>query len=459
MEALRNIPPVNDILLSTELAGFGPVLNQPFVQSLLGELLAQTRERLRSDGTGTTRERLTQELARDLARRIDALLGPSLRHVINATGVVLHTNLGRAPLSRAALEHAGRVSAGYSNLEFDLETGRRGKRDAHVEGLLRGLLDCEAAIVVNNNAAAVLLALNTLADGGEVVASRGEQVEIGGSFRIPDVMTKSGAVLREVGATNRTRIADYEAAIGPETRLLLRVHPSNFRTIGFTERPGLDEFVELGRRHRVPTFDDLGSGCMLDMARLGVDDEPLPADSLRAGVDLLCFSGDKLLGGPQAGILAGKRDLVDRLRRNSLFRALRVDKLTLATLEVVLLAYLRGELREIPVWRALLESEDVLKTRAEALAERLGGTANVRSMASLVGGGSVPEVDLPSWGLVIDPAPASAESLQGRLRGTDPPVIVRIEDDHVLLDLRTVADEEEDSLVSALRNVMIDQEG
>ncbi len=459
MEALRKIPPVNDILASKELAGFGPVLGQPFVQSLLSELLAQTRGRLRSDGTGTTREGLTRELARDLAYRIDALLSPSLRHVINATGVVLHTNLGRAPLSRAAVDHAGRVSAGYTNLEFDLKTGKRGNRDTHVEGLLEGLLDCEAAIVVNNNAAAVLLALNTLADGGEVVASRGEQVEIGGSFRIPDVMTKSGAVLREVGATNRTRIADYEAAIGPETRLLLRVHPSNFRTIGFTERPALDEFVELGRRHKVPTLDDLGSGCMLDMARLGVNDEPMPADSLRAGVDLVCFSGDKLLGGPQAGILAGKRDLVDRLRRNSLFRALRVDKLTLATLEIVLLAYLRGEVREIPVWRALLEIEDVLKTRAEALAERLGGTASVRSMASLVGGGSVPGVNLPSWGLEIDPAPASAESLQGKLRGADPPVIVRIEDDRVLLDLRTVADEEEDSLVSALRSVMIDQEG
>lgn len=456
MEALRKIPPINDILLSKGLASFGTVLDQPFVQVLLGEMLERTRERLRRDGTGATREGLTRELAEELASRINVFLGPSLTRVINATGVVLHTNLGRAPLSRAALDHAASVSTGYSNLEFDLEAGKRGKRDTHVEGLLKGLLGCESAIVVNNNAAAVLLALNSLAEGGEVVASRGEQVEIGGSFRIPDVMAKSNAVLREIGTTNRTRIADFEAAIGPETRLLLRVHTSNFRTIGFTERPGLDEFVELGRRSKVPTFEDLGSGCMFDLAAMGAADEPLVADSLRAGVDLVCFSGDKLLGGPQAGILAGKTELIERLRRNPLFRALRVDKLTLAALEVVLGAHLRGELREIPIWRALLETEESLKARAESLASRLGDAVGVRSMASLVGGGSVPEIDLPSWGLVIDVAPRSAESVEGQLRRADPPVIVRIEEDRILLDVRTVAEEEQDSLVSILRSVVPD---
>src|SRR5262249_14656793 len=275
---------------------------------------------------------------------------------------------GRAPLPETAIDHLREVSVGYSNLEFDLQSGERGKRDKHVEQTLQQLLGCEAAIVVNNNAAAVLLVLNTLGEGGEVIASRGEQVEIGDSFRIPEIMARSGAHLREVGTTNRTRIKDYEKALNENTRLLLRVHPSNFRMIGFTERPSLEEFVELGRRRNIPTFEDLGSGCIADMAPLGIADEPRAADSIRAGVDVISFSGDKLLGGPQAGVIAGKKLYVEKIRQNPLFRALRVDKLTISILEFTLRAYLSGKMGDIPVWRMLHASATELKDRAETFA-------------------------------------------------------------------------------------------
>jgi L-seryl-tRNA(Ser) seleniumtransferase len=459
MKALREIPPVNDVLERTELFHFGSVLDQPFVSRLLNAVLVETRARLRAEdfaaSSAPSREELTREIAIELGERIERFLTPSLRRVINASGVVLHTNLGRAPLPAAAIDHLRDVSVGYSNLEFNLEDGTRGKRDDHVVALINELLGSEAALVVNNNAAAVLLVLNSLAEGGEVLVSRGEEVEIGGSFRIPEVMVKSGARLREIGTTNRTRIEDYEAAASPETRLLLRVHPSNFRVVGFTERPSLEDFVALGRSSGVPTYEDIGSGCLAEMSNAAITDEPFPNDSIAAGVDVISFSGDKLMGGPQAGIVAGRKDLIDRTRRNPLFRALRVDKLTLSTLEVVLLMHVGGKGRDIPVLSMLGADESELRDRSEAMARRAVSPAVTSiSLNSVVGGGSVPAVEIPSWGIALTPGKMSATELEKRFRRATPPVIVRIEDDRVLLDLRTVSRDEEDGLLAVIGEVM-----
>ena len=446
MESLRQIPPVNDVLRSEELASFREILSQPFVAEILERVFADVRRELAESKRAVPRAELTSRIASEVAGRLRQTLHPSLRRVINASGVVLHTNLGRAPLPEGAIQHLREVSTGYSNLEFDVEQGRRGKRDAHVDKTLQQLLGCEAAVVVNNNAAAVLLVLNTLGEGGEVIASRGEQVEIGESFRIPDIMARSGARLREVGSTNRTRIKDYEKAVGEQTRLFLRVHPSNFRVIGFTERPSLQEFVELGRRKNIPTFEDLGSGCIAEFL-----DEPQANESIRAGVDIISFSGDKLLGGPQAGIIAGKKLYVEKVRQNPLFRALRVDKLTISVLEYVLRAYLRGDFDLIPTWRMLRATPDQLRTRAEAFAKELGTGAAAVKLKSVVGGGSVPETDLESWGVALDFSNLSDVELERRLRNSNPPVIVRIEEGRVILDFRTIFPAEEDDLLRLIR--------
>jgi L-seryl-tRNA(Ser) seleniumtransferase len=409
---------------------------------MLDRILADTRRSLEASTSEVSRPELTLRIAAELATQVRAALNPSLRRVINASGVVLHTNLGRSPLPAGAIDHLREVSVGYSNLEFDLDSGERGKRDKHIEKTLQELLGCEAAIVVNNNAAAVLLVLNALGEGGEVVASRGEQVEIGGSFRIPEIMARSGAILKEVGTTNRTRIKDYDKAINERTRLLLRVHPSNFRMIGFTERPSLEEFVELGKRRNIPTFEDLGSGCMIDVAG-----EPQASDSIRAGADIICFSGDKMLGGPQAGIIAGKKLYVEKIRQNPLFRALRVDKLTISTLEYILRLYLKGSLDEIPVLRMLRFGEAELKTRAEAFANRAGNIAAVVKLESVVGGGSAPEISLPSWGVALAVKGLSEMELEKRFRKSTPPVIVRVEEGRVILDFRTIFPSDEDTLL------------
>jgi len=452
MEALRQIPPVNDVLRDQQLANFHEILTQPFAAAIIDSVFSEVRREVASSKNGASRSELTTRIAAEVAHRLRQTLRPSLRRVINGSGVVLHTNLGRAPLPEKAIEHLRHVSTGYANLEFDIDKGQRGKRDIHVEQTLRLLLSCESAIVVNNNAAAVLLILNTLGEGGEVIVSRGEEVEIGESFRIPDIMARSGARLREVGSTNRTRIKDYERAIGENTRLLLRVHPSNFRMIGFTERPSLHDFVELGRRRNVPTYEDLGSGCVLDMKSIGVADEPSAIDSIRAGIDLISFSGDKLLGGPQAGIIAGKKGLLERIRSNPMFRALRVDKLTIAVLEYVLRLYLRGEIETIPTWRMLRMTETDLKARAEAFAQRVGQAARVVSLKSAVGGGSAPETYLASWGVALEIAGALSE-IEERLLHSDPPVIARIEDDRIVLDFRTILPDEEEDLLGIIRKM------
>jgi len=386
--------------------------------------------------------------------------------VINATGVILHTNLGRAPLSSEALDHVQRSAQSYSNLEFDLERGERGSRDVHVDRLFQHLLgsstqaeksgDTVSTIVVNNNAAAVLLALNTLADQGEVIVSRGELVEIGGSFRIPDVMAKSNAILREVGTTNRTRISDYEKAINEKTRALLRVHRSNFEISGFTEQPALEELVELSRRRGIPLVEDQGSGALFDLRTVGVVAENGVLDSLHAGVDIVLYSGDKLLGGPQAGIISGRSDLVARMRSNSLFRALRVDKLTYAALEATLLAYVKQDYESIPAVRMMQLSKEEIGLRAESLAAKLssiGLEIAVIDGESVIGGGAAPSSALPTKLLAVSCHGLSANELAARLRATETPVIVRVEDGRVIIDLRTVFPEQIEMLSSALATV------
>ena len=450
MKALRQIPPVNDVLRSVELEPFRDILKQPFVAFIVDEVFSEVRRDLEKSTESPSRKEITARIAAQIASNISRCLRLSLRRVINASGVILHTNLGRAPLPQGAIEHVREVCTGYSNLEFDIDRGERGKRDSHVDQTLRQLLGCEASVIVNNNAAAVLLVLNTLGQGGEVVASRGEQVEIGESFRIPEIMARSGALLREVGSTNRTRIKDYERAITDHTRLLLRVHPSNFRMVGFTQRPTLSEFIELGRRRNIATFEDLGSGCLTVRELKVVEGEPCAADSIRAGVDIISFSGDKLLGGPQAGIIAGKKLYIEKIRQNPLFRALRVDKLTIAVLEYVLQAYLRGGRDGIPAWKMLNATEQELRLRAEAFSRRAGARAEPIALKSLVGGGSAPETQLLSWGVRLNFPHLSDTELERRLRSADPPVIVRIDQGKVVLDLRTVFPEEEETLLRIL---------
>ena len=424
---LRDLPSVDELSRG---------LDDPLAVDAARAVLARARQEIQAGGDpGDLAARLEQELEAARAFR--------LRRVLNATGVLIHTNLGRAPLAEAAVKRLASTAAAYSNLEFELSTGERGSRQDHLVDILRRLTRAEAALVVNNNAGAVLLALAALAEGREVVVSRGELIEIGDGFRIPDVLARSGARLVEVGTTNRTRAADYENAVGAATALLLRVHQSNFRLVGFTERPRLDELAEVARRHGLPLVDDLGSGVL---GRL--EDEPSARESLAAGADLVCFSGDKLLGGPQAGIVVGRADLIERLRKHPLQRALRADKLTLAALEGTLSLYLEPDraAREIPVLRMLHEPVEAVRARAEKLAGLTGGT--VEETVARVGGGALPLGELPSFACALE------EALAPRLRATDPPVIGVVRDGRLLLDCRTLSDieaEEAASLVARAR--------
>jgi L-seryl-tRNA(Ser) seleniumtransferase len=377
--------------------------------------------------------------------------------VINATGVIIHTNLGRAPLSRAAVDAIIQLARGYVNLELNLEDGRRGSRQAHLQSLFQQLTGAEAALVVNNNASAVLLGLSALAAGKEVIVSRGEAVEIGGGFRIPDVLGQSGATLVDVGTTNRTYIRDYEEAITENTAALLKVHASNFRVEGFTASVEPKELVELGQRHGIPVLHDVGSGCLLNSEKYGLTHEPTPQESIAAGAGLVFFSGDKLLGGPQAGIVVGISELVQSLERHPLARAVRIDKLSLAALTATLLHYLRQEAdQQVPVWRMIAAPAEAIKERAQHWLSKLEYAASIVPSRAAIGGGSLPGETLPSWvlGLYCQDVPGGPEEVMRRLRSADPPVIARIEADRVLLDPRTVLPEEDDALLRALRVAM-----
>jgi len=392
-----------------------------------------------------------------LEERLGLNLSPSLRKIINATGVILHTNIGRAPLPEEAVQAVRDVACSYSNLEYDLETGERGHRDRHFQERVCRLLQCEAGTVVNNNAAAVFLILNTLAAGRKVLVSRGELIEIGGSFRIPAIMAQSGAILVEVGTTNKTRLADYEEAIDADTALILRVHPSNYRIVGFTERPELRDLALLARHRGIPLIKDAGSGYLRKIVHPALQHEPSVDEALAAGADLVCFSGDKLMGGPQAGVIVGKQDLVARIRRNPLMRVCRVDKFTYAILDWTLTRYERGDyLETLPVYRMLLESQEDVRTRAERLAERLrplGFEVGLCDGVSLVGGGSAPGETIPTVLLQIALPGFSASQLENRLRQHTPPVLARTENDRVVMDLRTVITGEEDAIFAALSDL------
>jgi L-seryl-tRNA(Ser) seleniumtransferase len=426
---LRDLPSVDELAADERLASAAP---RSLLVSAVRSALARAREEIQAGADpGNLVGRVELELANAEAAR--------LRRAINATGVIVHTNLGRAPLAQKALERVTEVARGYSNLEYDLGEGGRGSRQDHVAPILRRLTGAEAALVVNNNAAAVLLALAALAEGREVIVSRGELIEIGDGFRIPDVLARSGARLREVGTTNRTRASDYERAIGPETAVLLRVHQSNFRLVGFTEQPRLDELVRVGHAHGLPVVDDLGSGVLVQL-----EGEPSARDALGAGADLVCFSGDKLLGGPQAGIVVGRADLVERLRRHPLQRALRADKLTLAALEATLALYLDPEraMHEIPVLRMLAEPLAAVRARAKRLAGLVGG--EVEQTVGRVGGGALPLTELPSFACAVE------EELAVRLREADLPIVAVVRDGRCLLDCRTIADAEVDEIARAV---------
>ena len=444
MADFRVIPSIEQLRQRAEVRSLEEKYGRDAIVGALREAAAALRDALgRGDAAPADEQAAVDRIARDAEARLARGFQPSLRRVINASGVVIHTNLGRAPLAAPALARLAQLGAGYTNLEYDLARGGRGSRAVHAELLLTRITDAEAAAVVNNNAAATLLMLAALAAGREVLISRGELVEIGGGFRVPDVMAQSGCILREVGTTNRTRAGDYSAALGDRTALILRVHPSNFRIEGFTERPPLAELVALGRQFNVPVVEDLGSGALLPLAA----GEPLVGDSVAAGAAVVCFSGDKLLGGPQAGILVGRRDLIDRIRTHPLMRALRVDKLTYAALEATLVECLAGRaVATVPVARMLSMTAAEIEPRARALAERLraaGWQADVVDGMSAVGGGSAPGVELPTKLVALSRAGQSADALEATLRSGNPPVIARIERDRVVLDLRTVAAEDD----------------
>ena len=489
-ELYRELPGIDELLRDPQVAAVIAQEGQAATTDACRTVLARLRDEI---GTGlldadNLRIALTGIQA-TIRGELDRALGYSLKPVINATGVILHTNLGRAPLATPAMDHIRETAEAYSNLEFNLETGERGKRDVHVERLFRKLLSQESVgpgpngragmpvptqseetgatgvharlplastIVVNNNAAAVLLALNTLAEGGEVIVSRGELVEIGGSFRIPDVMAKSGAALREVGTTNRTRIGDYERAINERTKLLLRVHRSNFEITGFTEQPDLTELVALAAKHKLPLMEDLGSGALFDLRTIGINNEPSVLDSLRAGVQVVTYSGDKLLGGPQAGLISGREDLIHKMRSNSLFRALRVDKLTYAALEATLLAYIKHDHNAVPALRMMhLPKPDITK-RAETLISQINSPKLVASLIdgeSLIGGGSAPSAVLPTTLIALTSNSLSANELATHLRASRSPVIARVEEGRVLLDLRTVFPAQDEVLRQILAQI------
>ena len=451
--ALRRLPSVDSLLKLSPLRARLDRLPHSRVVEAVRRELGQVRQAVRGGAACPSQA----EIAEAVAAHLDRDLTPSLCPVINATGVILHTNLGRAPLSAQAIEAMAQAAAGYTNLELDLETGQRGSRQVHVATLLSGLTGAEAALVVNNNASAVLLTLTALASGREVIVSRGQAVEIGGGFRVPEVMRASGAGLVEVGTTNRTYLRDYEQAVTDRTAALLSVHTSNFRVVGFTHETHVQELAELARRTGVLLIHDLGSGCLLDTRPFGLAPEPTVQASLEAGSDLVLFSGDKLLGGPQAGLIVGRRSLVEQIARHPMARAVRIDKLSLAGLSATLLHYLRGEAeRAVPVWRMIAAQPPALRARARRWARQVGPLARVVPGRSAVGGGTLPEETLPTWLLALDEAAlgGSAEQMAQRLRQPGPtgaPVLARIERDMLLVDPRTVLPLEDRALVAALR--------
>lgn len=460
---LKGLPKIDDVIGLLEKNGIYAKASKDIVREACREVVQSLRDQILSaaDKTLPSVSPDAASAARSVEEIVAGLHRFKLKRLVNATGVILHTNLGRAPLCSEAVDRIVEVGRGYSNLEFDLIRGERGLRYDHVGGLICALTGAEDALIVNNNAAAVLLTLNTLAEHKEAIVSRGELIEIGGEFRIPDVMTKSNSILREVGTTNRTRLADYEKAIGPNTGVILKVHTSNYRIVGFTEEAELVPLVALGKRHGIPVFDDLGSGCLVDLAAFGLQHEPTVREVLGSGVDVVTFSGDKLLGGPQAGIIVGKKGIVARIKKNPLNRALRIDKFTLAALEATLMHYLApGDApRNLRSLKALTEPQGDVRKRARKLMGKLkraglsGLTYELKDSMAAAGGGSLPTEDIPSAVVAVKSAKMPASRMEARLRRAAVPVIVRVDEDEILIDLRTVAEDEFGFVVDALRQV------
>lgn len=460
-ELLKSLPKIDEIIGLLEKKDIYRQASREMVREACRDVVQKLRDKIL-----TAADRQLPALSSDTAsaaRSVEGIIAGlhryKLRRLVNATGVILHTNLGRAPLCPEALDRILEVGRGYSNLEFDLEQGVRGLRYDHVSRLICMLTGAEDALIVNNNAAAVLLTLNTLAEHKEAIVSRGELIEIGGEFRIPDVMTKSNSILREVGTTNRTRLADYEKAVGPNTGVILKVHTSNYRIVGFTEEAELVPLVALGKKHGIPVFDDLGSGCLIDLAAFGLQHEPTVREVLASGVDVVTFSGDKLLGGPQAGIIVGKKDIVAQIKKNPLNRALRIDKFTLAALEATLMHYLTPEeapqtLRSL---KALTEPQSDVKKRARKLIRKLihAGipdlTYELQDAKAAAGGGSLPTQDIPTAVVAVKSAKITASHMEIKLRQAALPIIVRVDEDAIMIDLRTVSEEEFGFVVDALR--------
>ena len=458
--ALRRIPSIEKLLSQDGFAALQKKYSRDLVTDTLRAVVAESRKRILDEDAdlGSLDESAYLRL---VGEKLQAITASSLRPLVNATGTITHTNLGRSRLGGAALEKLNQAAANYINLEYDLESGARGSRDRITEPLLQRLTGCEASTVVNNNAAAVLLTLNTLAQGKEVIVSRGELIEIGGSFRIPDVITASGAVLREVGTTNRTHLKDYETAINEDTALILKAHPSNYKIVGFASTPDITEIVELGRRTGIPTMEDLGSGSLIDLTRYGLPREPVVGDRIKTGVEIVTFSGDKLLGGPQGGIIVGKSDLVQRIRNNPLMRALRVGKLTIAALEATLRLYLNEDrlLQELPMLNCYTRTLEELRSVAERLATNLreifGDTVRVTIEGSQaqIGSGSLPTECLPSLAVVLESSRMSAEYLAAQFRAQPTPVIGRAQDGKFWLDVRAIEEKHLNWIVEAARGI------
>jgi len=465
MNKLRNIPAIDELLMQSRLRNLLEIYSRDFVVNALREATTEIRNELRQDDREHSKESLMNSIIDQLESKIKIMKKGTLQRVINGTGVVLHTNLGRAPLGKRALQYLNKMAVGYTNLEMDLEKGERGSRYAHVEDILIRLTGAEAALVVNNNAAAVLLALTTLARGKEVIVSRGQLVEIGGAFRIPDVMKQSGAALIEVGTTNKTYVTDYKKAITEQTALLFAAHTSNYKIVGFTEEVKMDELVTLGQESCLPVMLDLGSGILSDLGNWGLLDEPTVQTSVRTGADIITFSGDKLLGGPQAGIILGKKQYIEAMKKNQLTRALRVDKLTIAALEGTLLEYLTGKPnKDIPVLAMLTRSEQELQAQAQKMAEKfkmhLGAqqlveTVEVKKISDMVGGGAYPTYELPGYAVEIGFYEISLETISHRLRLMNPAILTRKQDDKMLISVRTLLEEDETVLVQQLGKVLI----
>jgi L-seryl-tRNA(Ser) seleniumtransferase len=460
-QMFRKIPAVDKLLSSDRILEVSGKLPKRLLHESLDEILSELRTAIRTEQNFDPARLDPEEITAAAAARAETRVKASLQPVVNATGVVIHTNLGRSLLSEKILDKFKEVATHYSNLEYDLDSGRRGSRYVHVESILKELTGAEAALVVNNNAAAVFIALETLAKGRQVLVSRGQLIEIGGSFRIPDVMARSGALMVEVGTTNKTHLRDYQDAINPETALLLKVHTSNFKVVGFTEEVPLSELVRLGKRHGIPVMEDLGSGCLVDLTAYGLLKEPPVTEVIAQGADVVTFSGDKLLGGPQAGIILGKKDILDRIKKNPINRAVRIDKLTLVALEETLRLY-RDEpsaVREIPTLKMLFEPYQALAEKAFHLSESIGEIPTRNFTLSLVdgmskpGGGSLPQVELPSRLICIEPGAMSATDIEIRLRANNPPVISRVERDRVLLDVRTLQHSDTAVIVKAVRRL------